>query len=34
MKSPKIIIGMVILGVFVLMAIFGPVIAPHNRRRS
>ena len=30
MKSPKIIIGMVILGVFVLMAIFGPVIAPHN----
>jgi peptide/nickel transport system permease protein len=30
MKSPKIIIGMVILGVFVLMAIFGPMIAPHN----
>jgi peptide/nickel transport system permease protein len=30
MKSPKIIIGLVILGVFVLMAIFGPLIAPHN----
>jgi peptide/nickel transport system permease protein len=30
MKSPKIITGLVILGVFVLMAIFGPLIAPHN----
>jgi peptide/nickel transport system permease protein len=30
MKSPKIIIGLVILGVFVLMAIFGSLIAPHN----
>jgi peptide/nickel transport system permease protein len=30
MKSPKIITGMVILGVFVLMAIFGPLIAPHD----
>jgi peptide/nickel transport system permease protein len=30
MKSPKIITGLVILGVFVLMAIFGSLIAPHN----
>jgi peptide/nickel transport system permease protein len=30
MKSPKIITGLVILGIFVLMAIFGSLIAPHN----
>jgi peptide/nickel transport system permease protein len=29
-RSPKTIIGLSILGVFVLLAIFGPLIAPYN----
>jgi peptide/nickel transport system permease protein len=29
-RSPKIIIGLVLLGIFVLMAIFGSVLAPHD----
>ncbi len=29
-RSPKIIVGLVLLGIFVLMAIIGPLIAPDN----
>ncbi len=29
-RSPKIIIGLVLLGIFVFLAFFGPVIAPHD----
>ena len=29
-RSPKIIIGLALLGVFVLMAIFGSLVAPHD----
>ena len=29
-KSKKMMIGLVLLGIFVLLAIFGPIIAPHD----
>ncbi|MGD0556093.1 MAG: ABC transporter permease [Streptosporangiaceae bacterium] len=34
MKSPKIITGLTILGIFVVLAIFGSVLAPHNPSAS
>ncbi len=33
-KSPKIIIGLILLGIFVVLAIFGSVLAPHNPSAS
>lgn len=30
LRSPKTVVGLSILGVFVLMAVFGPLVAPYN----